>query len=238
MQIKFGCDPEIFLARKDGQIISAAGLFPGTKKEPFKIDKGAVQVDGCALEFNIDPVETEDQFFTNIHAVMSQMTEMISKVDKDLNIHITPVAHFDKEVWEKIEPDAKILGCDPDYNVQGTVNPNPGDQLLNTPLRTGSGHIHIGWSEGEDPSDAAHFEDCRYIAQRMNQHIHPYFGSNQKEKNLEQQRFRYYGGNGAFRPKPYGVELRSPSNFWIRSEQSIKTTFRNYQKAFQSIAGV
>ena len=53
-QILVGCDPEVFVA-KGGKFISAHGMIPGTKKAPHKVERGAVQVDGMALEFNIDP---------------------------------------------------------------------------------------------------------------------------------------------------------------------------------------
>ena len=77
VKITIGADPEIFVTNKDGRFRSAHGLVPGTKTEPFRVNNGAVQVDGMALEFNIDPVETEDDFVTNITSVMQQMQEMV-----------------------------------------------------------------------------------------------------------------------------------------------------------------
>jgi hypothetical protein len=61
MEFKIGADPEFFLRDKaTGKFVSAHGLIPGTKRQPMKVDKGAVQVDGMALEFNIDPVTNLD----------------------------------------------------------------------------------------------------------------------------------------------------------------------------------
>jgi hypothetical protein len=54
-----GCDPEIFV-KKGGKLIAATGLVPGDKKKPFRVMGGAVQVDGLALEFNTDPVASND----------------------------------------------------------------------------------------------------------------------------------------------------------------------------------
>lgn len=233
MKIKIGCDPEVFLKNaKSGEYISAAGLFPGDKKNPFPVEKGAVQVDGTALEFNIHPAENEDDFFNNIYTVYKQMQEMVSKVDKELVLAPKPIVNFNANIWEAIPIDAKILGCDPDYNIKGEVNPNPSDKIFNLPLRTGSGHIHIGWSDGENVNDPSHFEDCRFMA-------HQFFlrGVHRPVTDDENKRLRYYGGNGAFRPKPYGVELRSPSPLWIKSEQGIREMFRKTSKNFFEIAG-
>ena len=51
-KILVGCDPEIFV-KQAGVFKSAHGLVVGDKKDPQKVNKGAVQVDGMALEFNI-----------------------------------------------------------------------------------------------------------------------------------------------------------------------------------------
>ncbi len=69
----YGCDPEVFLMVGD-KYVSAHGLFPGTKAEPFKVEKGAVQVDGLALEFNIDPAKTPEEFA----AREKELTEFIA----------------------------------------------------------------------------------------------------------------------------------------------------------------
>ena len=62
MQLLLGADPEAFVVLKDGGIpVSAHGLLPGTKDKPFPVEKGAVQVDGMAAEFNIEPAATEDE---------------------------------------------------------------------------------------------------------------------------------------------------------------------------------
>ena len=51
--ITVGADPELFV-KKGRSFQSAYGMIPGTKQKPKKVIKGAVQVDGMALEFNID----------------------------------------------------------------------------------------------------------------------------------------------------------------------------------------
>src|SRR3546814_6507370 len=75
----FGCDPEVFILDEYGAPVSPEDFLPGTKEEPYKVNKGAVQVDGMAGEFNIDPAHTFDEFDDNIVSVMKEMTGMLPK---------------------------------------------------------------------------------------------------------------------------------------------------------------
>ena len=243
MKIKIGTDPEIFLLNeKSKKYVSAYGLFPGTKDKPHKVDKGAVQVDGMALEFNINPAETDTEFVKNVTTVYAQLEEMVKKVDKDLSLSIDPVATFDKADWDKIHENAKELGCDPDYNHRGEVNPNPVSKLKGEPFRTAAGHIHIGFTEGQELDDPIHFADCKQISQYFYQNAGTvrdpffklYYGSSKEEK----ERLKYYGHSGSFRPKSYGIELRSPSNRWLVSKESIRGAFNLTKQKFETMMAV
>lgn len=241
---KIGADPEVFLwDRAKAQFVSAATHFPGTKKEPYKVAKGAVQVDGVALEFNIDPAENEDEFLDNIVSVHNTIENMVREVNPDWEIRHTPFATFTQQVWDTVPDEARELGCDPDFNcLNGQANPNP-TKMIETAakaarvgaIRTASGHIHVGFAEDQDVSDALHLEDCRYVANYFFNHQFAY-----PQVNEEWKRLSYYGNNGAYRPKRYGVELRSPSNNWLGpngmiSEQSVRKVYRDTLGLFQKM---
>ena len=231
--VMLGADPEVFLMIGD-KFVSAAGMFPGTKHEPHSIDKGAVQVDGNALEFNIHAAANEDEFEGHIKTVLTQLDEMVKLVDKDMRIVFTPVATFEKDYWDnKVPLSAKELGCDPDFDFAGQMNRNPAEVIYEQPVRTAAGHIHIGWEEGLDPGNKGHFADCVYIAKKF--HISGLF---QPKTNEEQERLKYYGMNGAFRPKSYGVELRSPSNLWVAHEDTRRQMYRDVRQNFRQAVGL
>ena len=91
----FGCDPEVFIVDAKGKAVSAAGIIPGTKANPYKVKNGAVQRDGMAAEFNIDPVTNFADFNRNITSVMKEMREMLPEGH---SFAIVPSIVFDKDV--------------------------------------------------------------------------------------------------------------------------------------------
>ncbi len=215
MEIKIGCDPEFFV-KKDGKYVSAYGLVAGTKANPLRVEKGAVQVDGMALEFNIDPATTSEEFLGNIKSVMQNFREMIPE---EYTFAFDPVADFGKEYIDAQPIQAKMLGCDPDYNAYtGLANPKPDGEV---PFRTASGHIHIGWTEDEDPLHPEHFEACCMLVKQIDYSI----GRAEKFWDKDEIRKKLYGAPGAFRPKSYGVEYRVFSNAWLKDDNLIRFVF-------------
>lgn len=223
LQVKIGADPETFLMLGKN-FISAHGIVPGTKEEPFKVERGAVQVDGLAFEYNIDPATTAEEFDKNHSVVQEQMKEILAKVDKDIKIVFKPVAKFDVKYFKDLPQNSKVLGCDPDFECnRGSVIVKDVD-LTDIPVRTAAGHVHVGWTEDQDAMSSVHFEDARFVANYFYQdYSNPFRMTNHEEI----ERLRYYGYPGAFRPKSYGVELRQYSNLWVEHSEKRKLMF-NY----------
>lgn len=221
MRLSLGCDPEVFLQDKvTKDVVSAYGLFPGTKTNPYPVDKGAVQVDGMALEFNIHPAKSIEEFNGNIETVLHQMNEMVNKVSPDLQLLFEPVAHFDPMYFALQPLEAKILGCDPDFDEYGTEK-TPPEGTQDNPIRTAAGHMHIGWRENGDPFEKGHFDNCKLIASKF-KILKGYAPLTPSER----ERTKLYGGTGSFRPKSYGIELRSPSNKWVETKQGREEMFK------------
>jgi hypothetical protein len=207
IEFTFGADPEFFV-QKDGKPVSAHALIPGDKKNPYKVGWGAVQVDGMALEFNIDPAKGEAGFIRNLNSVMDTILKMVPGYE----MYDQPVADFGLD-YIKQQPDcAKELGCEPDFNAYTMdINPRPDAEV---PFRTASGHIHIGWTNGVDPHDSGHFEACAILSKMLDL----YLGVPSLLWDTDDRRRELYGKAGAFRPKPYGMEYRTLSNRWLRPD--------------------
>jgi hypothetical protein len=189
-------------------------MIQGTKQNPFKVPGGAVQVDGLALEFNITPAATKKEFVGNIKQVYAHLQHMVP----GYNLAIEPTAVFEKGYFDSLPDEAKELGCEPDFNGwKRSINPRP---EVSEPFRTAGGHIHIGWrgpgtdNDLADISDPNHFDDCCAIAQQLDY----FLGIWSLLLDKDSKRRVLYGKAGCFRPKEYGVEYRTLSNFWIKNE--------------------
>lgn len=223
-KILIGCDPEVFVSQ-NGMFKSAYNLIRGDKKNPQKVKNGAVQVDGMALEFNIDPAATEEEFCINVNEVFRQLELMVP----DYQIVVSPVAHFDPQYMKEQPKEALELGCDPDFNAWfGIVNNKPnGDR----PMRTASGHVHIGWTEGEDINDGGHIARCEATVRQLDF----YLGLPSLFYDNDVLRREMYGKAGCYRPKPYGVEYRTLSNAWLKGEHLMRWVYRATQNGVQNL---
>jgi hypothetical protein len=244
-ELMIGCDPEFFLKHRNKHI-SAHGLVPGTKKAPHRVAHGAVQLDGMAAEFNIDPVDNAKAFNDNIDAVLGALRKI---VPGDFDFDYTPLAQFGADYIAAQPEECRILGCDPDYNAYtGKVNPVPNAKQ---PFRTASGHIHVSWKKvGDakwadqiDPLEPTHFEACKQLVKTLDAYVGIpcaiLEGLEDGGKPAAERR-KLYGQAGAFRPKSYGggwhgVEYRTPSARWLVNQDFRSCMFGNTVEAFRAL---
>lgn len=219
MDILIGADPEVFvLNRASGTFINADGMVKGTKQDPYPVLQGAVQVDGMALEFNIDPASTMEEFESNILTVRQQLHGMIGVGEFDLVAN--PSVMFSDEVMQCASSFSRQLGCEPDWNAWTFgYNPKPDDS---SNMRTGAGHVHIGWTEGQNPEGFDHMDVCFELTQQLDCGL----GTQSVLWDDDTDRRSMYGSAGAFRPKSYGSEYRVLSNAWLQSEELIRHVYR------------
>jgi hypothetical protein len=209
---KIGADPELFVVdRKTGQAVTALGLIEGTKEKPFPVKNGAYQVDGMAAEFNINPsyIDNFVDFNTNVITVQKQLRDALPGRYK---LVTKPTMDFDPDYLKTLPTEALMLGCDPDYNAYTLeANPTP-DGTRN--FRTGSGHIHVGWGADIPTDNAEHMNICAEFVKMLDLYV----GLFSVAIDNDSRRRELYGKAGAFRPKSYGVEYRTPSNMWLISK--------------------
>jgi hypothetical protein len=219
-QFLIGCDPEVFVQDADGNPVSAVGMVKGTKKEPEKVKDGAVQVDGLALELNTSPVPYTDaaSFDRNVLSVLSQLKK---RLPDGHNFLIKPSVNFSDKVISEAPPEALELGCEPDYNAwaEGAANPRPN---ASTSLRTGAGHLHIGWDKDIPVDHPDHLAVCCDFVKTLDLYV----GLASIIIDPDPTRRTLYGKAGCFRPKSYGVEYRTPSNAWLRNSTTRQWIFQ------------
>lgn len=215
-KVLIGSDPEVFLF-DDGRIVSAIGRVPGSKDRPHKTEHGWVQPDNMLAEVNIHPAATEDEFLSGIRGALYDLLEFGQYSVKASHV-------FEDEELIASGPEAFQFGCDPDFNAwkDGLRNPRPDARAVGG-LRTAGGHIHIGCALAQQrPLDVIRGMDVLLGLQSV-------------ILDTDNRRRKIYGKAGAFRPKSYGVEYRTLSNFWLTTDELVRWAYRRTHAVLDNI---
>jgi len=218
-EVLIGADPEFFLYsyaneydHDEGEegYIPCVGIVPGTKENPHQLGVPGffAHEDNVALEVGIPPVANPLKFADNIAKVKKMVADQFLN-DMHVELVYQSAVQFRPEQLESQQ--AQQFGCEPDYDAytNGKVRTVP-TKFGDDQLRFAGGHIHIGGNFNCPPFVAALFADV-FIAMPNLVRQQPYYSG------LQQGRGNWYGKPGIFRPKPYGIEYRTPSNFWCQN---------------------
>ena len=197
-----GVDVEGFVYNNTtDRYVPCVGLVPGTKDEPHQLPdlpKGfCIQEDNVMVEFNIPPCKTYQKFESALVLVKQAVNDMLPK---DHVAIYRPNVKFRQSQLQSEQ--AQTMGCEPDFDAyQG------GEIRTKLPAmdlwRGAGGHIHIGGDFQCPDFVAALFADvCIGIGNGI-------------VGNKQDRRQSWYGQPGIFRPKPYGIEYRTPSSQWM-----------------------
>jgi hypothetical protein len=213
--VKFRCgaDPEVFLQDKSGKPISIIGYINADKWNPRQIpdmpDGFTVQEDNVALEFGVPPATSAEEFIKHIRQVMYKGLEFVPEMKfSTLSCIIFPEDQMN-------HPMAHIFGCEPDFNAwSGGMNksPKPPHPLM----RSAGGHVHV---------------ETKRDALEVVRNMDFFLGVPSILMDKGEERKQMYGKGGAHRVKPYGVEYRTLSNFWIFEDRLIQWVWDNTARA-------
>lgn len=218
MKFLIGADPEFFIKKKYGGYASAVGLIGGSKWEPKKIDEDghAILEDNVAVEFNIKPASSFDEFRSSIHKVLDHIRGILPGYEFSKESAVS----FPQE--ELMTPEAQMFGCEPDFDAwRECVNEKPCANDKN--LRSAGGHIHVG-------SDLAINNPVAVIRA-----MDLFLGVPSTQLDAGTLRRELYGKAGCFRAKSYGAEYRTLSNFWIFDDSLIQWAFDGTQRALEFV---
>lgn len=211
--MRLGADPEVFM-HEAGKHISIIGMVGADKWNPLQMDglpKGfTIQEDNVALEFGIPPAASADEYVSHIQTVMK---ESLNYLYTGLAFSRLSCTVFEKD--QLTNPMALVFGCEPDFNAwTGKENKKPTPP--NPDMRSAGGHIHVETTL--DPEAVVRNMDLFLSVPAV------LMDDGFERKSI-------YGKAGAHRRKPYGVEYRTPSNFWIFDEKYIRWVWNNTERA-------
>lgn len=218
-KVTFGADIEFFISTRKGEPIPAIGMVGGSKEDPRPIGDGFfVQEDNVAVEFNIPISKTVDDFYHNVYIGFQRVVETLPPATQPL---LKASCQFDRVYM--MHPQAREFGCDPDINAY-TKKVNPRPKCDDPFLRSAGGHVHIGWDKPDMETRFALIKACDVFCALPS--------VSEDKDNL---RRKLYGKAGAMRIKPYGVEHRVLSNYWLTDPDYMQRVVFRYKKAVDFI---
>jgi hypothetical protein len=215
-----GSDPEFFLQDKSGRVVVSQGIVPGTKDRVQLLRNGAVHRDNVLCELNPKPAATEEEFSSNVLALMDEVTRKILK-PKGVSLLVKSSHIF--SMSELMSAEARTFGCSGDAGIWDRIHP-PTPPQLSGRVRGAGGHIHIGLT-GLKP------KQIRPLVKTLDLLVSVPLVLIDPDKN----RRKFYGQAGRYREKPYGIEYRTPSNAWCSSDKLRRWVFAQVRKSVESV---
>lgn len=204
-----GSDPEVFVYSLDAKRIHPVlNLLGGTKQDPRPMGKEGffVQEDNVLAEFNIPPAKTRNEFVSFIDTGQKLLRAELHT--KGFVPVVTSSHRFEAE--QMTDPRAMLFGCTPDYNAWlglevENISPSPENDPM---LRTAGGHVVLGYDNPTRETNVAFVKLCDAL-----------LGVPSVILDKDKDRRKLYGKAGSYRHKPYGVEYRTLSSFWLKSPE-------------------
>lgn len=217
-----GADPELFIVNeKTKKVVSSIGLIPGEKGNPYvgeDMPSGfGLETDNILAEFNIPPSTDQISFINNIEYMKNYIDRFVKDKNPELGIKCAASMKVDPDQLNS--PEARLFGCDPDYNVYTEcMNPKPEGERTN--LRSAGFHIHFGYPNFNTESSL-----------RMVKYFDLYLGLPSVLLDKDTQRRKLYGKAGSFRLCSYGFEYRTLSSAMMADRDKLRTIWSGIEKA-------
>jgi hypothetical protein len=209
MTFTMGSDPEMMLT-KDGKYFSAIDIVPGDKYERHEIGKHQYYYDNVMAECAVFPGKNRESVINNFRDCLQKFAKLV----KPYKLVTQASQNYPASQLE--HPDAKAIGCDPEYCVYDLCVATPPEQeFITNSLRTAGGHIHLGCKMLQEDEMA-----CYFTIRMMDLFLGLPSIYVDRDKTSAARR-KLYGKAGRFRKPEHGVEYRSLGNFWISSPKLV-----------------
>lgn len=212
----FGTDPEFMVIDKDGNHVSAIGIVPGTRDDRHVFEGHEFFFDNVLAEVAIKPGKTKSEVLTNIQQAMQHYADLVKPN------RIKPQASQDYNPLQLKDREAIEAGCSADECAYELAIMEPyaaGLFLEGGTLRSGGGHVHLGTTVTASET---------YGGAWLTRILDLFLGipSIFLDKDpTSPRRKALYGQPGRFRRTDYGIEYRTPGNFWLGSPQLTEIVY-------------
>lgn len=194
-----GSDPELILLDKTTRNpVSAIGL-------DMCKDSINLYADNLLAEFNHAPF-APTEFVDGVKETVQTVSRMLSTFKSGCTFQVGQCeASYSPE--DLSSNAAQEVGCEPFYNA---YNPSVASvpQPYTDSRRFAGGHIHLAYDTSGLPPEL--------FVSILDKELLPLDPNHGKTVRSD-----FYGARGSFRYKPYGIEYRAPSNFWLAQPDLI-----------------
>lgn len=220
--LTLGADVEFLVKKPNGSLASVEGLIGGSKKYPRWYDVGNLQEDNVLAEMAINPCADRNEWITNLGSLRRILNEVL--MQKGFVADISASAIYPEELL--VTPQAKEFGCEPDYNAWlVSINDPPNSD---TNIRSAGGHVHVGLPKDSTGDMVLLFEFTKWLDL--------YLGIPSVLIDDDVNRRTLYGQAGSFRPKGYGLEYRTLSNFWVKNAELMDWVWDQVHRAWMDFS--
>ena len=231
-----GCDPEFFFANADGTIVGSEKIME-TGHIGEKNGSKCV-IDGVQAELNPLPSTCREGLASQISYCFKNLKAHFDAKKINVAVKVDPLVDITRDELNSLSDKSKVFGCAPSVNIyeggESKIKVDPKKYLK----RSAGGHIHLGnaldgWlkppytEEQHKITYASTINVARHLKRTLSEIpeitipildivvgntcvlLDRFEGNKERRAN--------YGRVGEYRVKPYGLEYRSLSNFWLRS---------------------
>jgi hypothetical protein len=217
MNLSFSSDPE-FMLTKNGKFYSAIGIVPGTRENRHTIGDNEFYYDNVLAECAIKPGKNKQEVINNFKICFQEYANLVYPYK------LTIKAFYNYPKPQLRSPEAREVGCNDEYCPYTMSQIPPPQEVMYSRKRSAGGHIHLGragWVQqacgvfGIGLWDAAKSLDF-FVG------LSSVLMDNDKTTI---DRKKLYGQAGRYRKTDYGIEYRSPSNFWLASPKLVSVIY-------------
>ncbi len=221
-----GSDPEFMLVGRVKDRVaykSAIGLLPD-QKHALSQKGHQFYYENVVAECGLKPAETKDEFLSNIRECLNILAAKIWP----LRFCSKAAYYYPDE--ELLHPDALKAACKEDWCAYDLLPKEaPKEIIRDTCFRGAGGHIHIGSRFLEDAAHVPH------VVRMLDLFLSIPFVLIDQDKTSRDRR-EIYGQAGRHRITKYGLEYRTPGNYWLCSPKMAGLVYDVCQFVLEFVA--
>lgn len=222
--VTWGADPEFFFER-GGQIIGAERVIPEQGLDAidqsghYITKRAALIIDGVQAELNVNPYQRRTHLANELKTAFLSLRRHLAGMP-EITTNFKPLIKVEAAELAALSEKARIFGCAPSKNIWND-NARVDVDAATYPYRAAGGHIHLGLHH---PIHSYQQDNRSRLVPLLDIFVGNTCVLLDRDPTVVERR-KHYGRAGEYRLPIYGLEYRTPGNFWLRSYPLMSFVF-------------